>query len=76
MNRLAFTRITPAVTFTVDEKTGDVVAMSGETEKARLLAADNRNQCLLKTWKRKAWITDDFMRAVFAARVLIDRGLV
>ena len=66
--RLPLTRITPSVTFLVDAKTGDVIAMSDGKEKARLLACDLKNQKKLLTWKRKAWITDDFMLAVFRAR--------
>ena len=61
-------RITPSATFHVDEATGDVVAMSGGKEKGRLLREDLRNQDKLQTWKRKAWITDDFMLAVLRAR--------
>lgn len=68
MTRLALTRITPSVTFHVDPQTGDVVAMSDGKEKARLLHADIRNQCRLQTWRRKAWVTDDFLHMVFAAR--------
>ena len=66
--RLPLTRITPSATFHVDEATGDVVAMSDGKEKARLLACDLKNQKKLLTWKRKAWITDDFMLTVFRAR--------
>jgi hypothetical protein len=73
--RLPLTRITPSVTFLVDEKTGDVIAMSGGKEKARLLACELKNQEKLKAWKRKAWITDDFMLAVFRARdVIANKG--
>lgn len=68
MTRLALNRITPTVTFHLDETTGDVVAMSDGREKARLLHADIRNQCRLQTWRRKAWVTDDFLRTVFMAR--------
>lgn len=68
MSRHVVNRVTPSVTFTVDEATGDVVAMSAGAEKARLLRADLRNQDKLQTWKRKAWITDEFMLAVFRAR--------
>lgn len=60
--------VTATVTFAVDEATGDVVALAGGREHARFYRADLYHQDRLQTWKRKAWITDDFMLAVLRAR--------
>ena len=68
MSRHVVNNITPSATFHIDEATGDVVAMSGGKEKGRLLRADLRNQCRLQTWRRKAWITDEFLLTVLRAR--------
>ena len=32
------------------------------------LREDLRNQCRLQTWRRKAWITDEFLLTVLRAR--------